>query len=216
MTFTTNLRLLRSLYQVIANNVLFVIVVSVTSAILLVIAVQFGFGEHIFHLLTLQPIYLSVTVFLLTAAVTFYLVNRPHDVYLVNYACFKPGFYCRVPLATFREYIMQFMPYLDERSIHFITRVLDRSGLGEETSLPPSLLDIPPGFGFSQARAEAELVLFSTIDDLFSKTCINPTEIDILIVNCSTFSPTPTYSDIIINRYKLRSDIRSVHLSGMG
>jgi 3-ketoacyl-CoA synthase len=36
------------------------------------------------------------------------------------------------------------------------------------------------------------------------------------VVNCSLFCPTPSFVDMIINRYKLHSDIRSVHLSGMG
>ncbi|CAN6208019.1 unnamed protein product [Urochloa humidicola] len=108
------------------------------------------------------------------------------------------------------------MPFLDGHNIRFLTRILDHSGLGEETSLPPSLHFIPPSFGFSHARAEAELVIFSTVDDLLHKTCISPAAIDILIVNCSLFCPAPSYSDMIINRYKLRSDIRSVHLSGMG
>jgi len=119
-------------------------------------------------------------------------------------------------MAMFREYMAHFMPFLDDRSIHFITRVLDTSGLGEETCLPPSLRYIPPSFGFSHARAEAELVVFSTIDDLLRKTRISPTAIDILVVNCSLFSPTPSYSDMIMSKYKLRDDIRSVHLSGMG
>jgi 3-ketoacyl-CoA synthase len=199
------------------NNVLVAVAVAVplTTAVILV-AAQFGFSEHIFHLHALRPIYLLQAALLPAAAFTLYLVNRSHDVYLVDYACFKQNFNCRVPLATFKEYIMQFMPFLDDRSIHFLTRMIDRSGLGEETSLPPSLHYIPPSFGFSQGHAEAELILFSTIDDLFSKTCINPSSIDVLVVNCSLFAPTPTYSDMIINRYKLRSDIRSVHLSGMG
>ncbi|CAN6178510.1 unnamed protein product [Urochloa humidicola] len=165
----------------------------------------------------MRPICLLVVALSLpAAAVTFFLVNRSLDVYLLDYACFKPRSYYRVPLASFREYVTHFMPFLNDHNIRFMTRVLDHSGLGEETCLPPSFQFVPPSFGFSNALAEAELVIFSTVDDLLRKTCISPAAIDILIVNCSLFCPAPSYSDMIINRYKLQSDIRSLHLSGMG
>ncbi|CAL5052296.1 unnamed protein product [Urochloa decumbens] len=215
MILSPNNRYLRSLHQFLVNNVAVVIAIAFTVSFLPV-AAQFGFGGRIFYLHAMRPSYLSLVGFLPAAAVTIFLVNRSHDVYLVDYACFKPSSYYRVPLATFREYVTHFMPFLDDRNIRFMTRVLDRSGLGEETCFPPSLHCIPPSLGFSHARAEAELVIFSTVDDLLRKTCISPAAIDILIVNCSLFCPAPSYSDMIINRYKLRSDIRSVHLSGMG
>ncbi|RLN12535.1 hypothetical protein C2845_PM09G06790 [Panicum miliaceum] len=220
MILSSYIRYLRSFHQHVVNNTTVVaIAIPLTTAFILV-AAQFGFPEHIiFHLHATRPIYLLLVALLLpSAAATFLLVNRRshRSVYLVDYACFKPIPEYRVPLAKYREYMAHFMPFLDDRSTHFITRVLDNSGLGEETCLPPSIQCIPPSFGFSHARAEAELVVFSTLDDLFRKTRISPTEIDVLVVNCSLFSPTPSYSDMIMNRYKLRSDIRSVHLSGMG
>jgi 3-ketoacyl-CoA synthase len=54
------------------------------------------------------------------------------------------------------------------------------------------------------------------MDDLFAKTRISPGEIDILVTNCTAFNPTPSLADIIVNKYKLRDDIRSAHVSGMG
>ncbi|KAJ6988036.1 hypothetical protein NC653_021077 [Populus alba x Populus x berolinensis] len=95
-------------------------------------------------------------------------------------------------------------------------RILERSGLGEETCLPPSIHYIPPKPTMEAARGEAELVIFSAMDSLFKKTGIKPKDIDILIVNCSLFSPTPSLSAMIINKYKLRSNIKSFNLSGMG
>ncbi|CAN6214317.1 unnamed protein product [Urochloa humidicola] len=217
MSLSPNNRYLRSLHQSLVNNVAVVVIaISLVTIAFLLMAAPLGLGEHIFYLHAMRPIYLLlVALFLPAAAVTYSLVNRSNDVYLVDYACFKQPYH-RVPLATFREYITNFMPFLDDHSIRFMIRVLDHSGLGEETSLPPSFEFIPPSFGFSHSRAEAELVIFSTVDDLLRKTCISPAAIDILIVNCSLFCPAPSYSDMIINRYKLRSDIRSVHISGMG
>jgi hypothetical protein len=34
--------------------------------------------------------------------------------------------------------------FLDDRSVHFMTRMLERSGIGSETSLPPADHYIPP------------------------------------------------------------------------
>lgn len=95
-------------------------------------------------------------------------------------------------------------------------RILERSGLGEETSLPPAIHYIPPTPTMASARGEAEIVIFSALDSLFQKTNLKPKDIDILIVNCSLFSPTPSLSAMIVNKYKLRSNIKSFNLSGMG
>ncbi|KAF7092829.1 hypothetical protein CFC21_095283 [Triticum aestivum] len=75
---------------------------------------------------------------------------------------------------------------------------------------------MPAQNSFQEARGEAELVVFSAIDDLFAKTVVTADAIDILVVNCSVFAPVPSISDMIVNRYKLRDDVRAVNLSGMG
>ena len=95
-------------------------------------------------------------------------------------------------------------------------RILERSGLGEETCLPPAIHYIPQNPTMEDARAEAETVIFAAIDSLMKKTGLKPKDIDILIVNCSLFSPTPSLSAMVINKYKLRSNIKSFNLSGMG
>lgn len=118
-------------------------------------------------------------------------------------------------MATFQEHIRLF-PNSCNTNTNFVTRMLERSGLGNDTSLPPSYMQIPPEHGLSKTREEAEIVIFGVIDDLLMKTCINPDAIDILIVNCSLFNPTPSLADMIVTKYKLRSDIHIVQLSGMG
>ncbi|RLN13679.1 hypothetical protein C2845_PM09G06750 [Panicum miliaceum] len=60
------------------------------------------------------------------------------------------------------------------------------------------------------------MIIFTVIDDLFAKTSVMPNNIDILIVNCSLGTMIPSMTDMIINRYNLRTDIRNMHLSGMG
>ncbi len=53
------------------------------------------------------------------------------------------------------------------------------------------------------------------VKDLFKKTGVRPSEIDILVINCSLFSPTPSLCAVVINEFNLRPDIMSYNLSGM-
>ncbi|KAJ8464258.1 hypothetical protein OPV22_026810 [Ensete ventricosum] len=164
--------------------------------------------------LELDVIHILCSVFVIVFVATVYLMSRPRPVYLVDYACYKPPSNCRVPFSAFMEHTR--LINSDEKSVQFQMRILERSGLGEETCLPPANHYIPPRPTMEASRAEAQLVIFSAIDDLIRKTGLKPKDIDILVVNCSLFSPTPSLSAMIINKYKLRSNIRSFNLSGMG
>ncbi|XP_066372146.1 3-ketoacyl-CoA synthase 6-like [Miscanthus floridulus] len=155
--------------------------------------------------------------FLLGTAVIVLVMRRPRAVYLIDYACFRPPNTHRVPSAAFVEHVQQVSQWT-ERSKRFLKRLYERSGLGEETCVPlvGHYIDPYKYSKFEDGREEAEMAVFSAIDELFSKTSIAPQAVDILVTNCSEFNPTPTFSDMIINRYKIRSDIHHVHLSSMG
>ena len=45
---------------------------------------------------------------------------------------------------------------------------------------------------------------------------LSPRDIDILVVNCSLFNPTPSLSAMIVNHFKMRGDVISYNLAGMG
>ncbi|XP_037469516.1 3-ketoacyl-CoA synthase 5-like [Triticum dicoccoides] len=162
-----------------------------------------------FHLFLLFLCVSTVTTLL-------YLMSRSRTVYVVDYACFRPNSNYRISKAAWIENIHHSRSYDDSGHLRFLTRISERSGLGDETYLPPYLHHIPPYYCLSEARAEVELSIFTTIDDLLLKTSINLDAIAILIVNCSIFSPTPSLADMIIRRYKLRDNICNVQLSGMG
>ncbi|CAA7053123.1 unnamed protein product, partial [Microthlaspi erraticum] len=66
------------------------------------------------------------------------------------------------------------------------------------------------------SRKETEEVILKAVENLLRNTGVSPSDIGILVVNSSTFNPTPSLSTIIVNRYKLRSDIKSLNLGGMG
>ena len=47
------------------------------------------------------------------------------------------------------------------------------------------------------AREEAELVFSNVVGDLLKVTNTNPKDIDILVVNCSLFCPTPSLASMV-------------------
>uniref|UniRef100_A0A8R7V2X6 3-ketoacyl-CoA synthase n=2 Tax=Triticum urartu TaxID=4572 RepID=A0A8R7V2X6_TRIUA len=156
-------------------------------------------------------------IFLCIATMTtlLYLMSRSRTVYIVDYACFRPDSNYRISKAAWIENIHHSRSCDDSGHLRFLTRISERSG-GDETYLPACHHHIPPYYCLSEARAEAELSIFTTIDDLLVKTSINLNAIAILIVNCGIFSPTPSLADMIMRRYKLRDNICNVQLSGMG
>lgn len=115
----------------------------------------------------------------------------------------------------------------DEESVAFQKKLLGRSGIGEKSAFPSSILEhcnaIPEAGGNERAvcnmhfaREEAELVLFGCLDELFKRNNLDPKAIDLLVLNCSLFNPTPSLSAMLVNKYKMRSSVRTYNLSGMG
>ncbi|GMH84256.1 hypothetical protein TL16_g09868 [Triparma laevis f. inornata] len=48
------------------------------------------------------------------------------------------------------------------------------------------------------------------------KAKVKPKEVDILVINCSLFSPTPSLCAMVVSKFGMRSDIQSYNLGGMG
>ncbi|KAL3637811.1 separase/separin [Castilleja foliolosa] len=211
------MKYLKPCYQYLVNHILVLILVPITLAAL-VEGLRMDPAEALTawrSLLLLDPLQILCFVFLLTLIATLYYASKPRSIYLVDYACYKAPVTCRVPFSTFMEHSRLILKD-NPKSVDFQMRILERSGLGEETCLPQAIHYIPPTPTMDAARGEAELIIFSCIDSVMQKTGIKPKDIDILIVNCSLFSPTPSLSAMVVNKYKLRSNIKSFNLSGMG
>ncbi|KAI8026936.1 3-ketoacyl-CoA synthase 1 [Camellia lanceoleosa] len=144
-----------------------------------------------------------------------YWATRPRPVYLVDFACYKPEDQRKMSVESFLSMTEESGSF-EEEMVQFQRRISTRSGLGDETYLPRGITSRPPNLCMKEARAEAEAVMFGALDSLFSKTGVKPEDIGILIVNCSLFCPTPSLSTMIVNHYKLRADINSFNLGGMG
>jgi len=100
-------------------------------------------------------------------------------------------------------------------------QILATSGTGQATAWPPSIVQClsdgkPQDRSVENARAESKQVICDVIRDVLQRTKTKATEIDILIVNCSLFSPTPSLCALAAHEFGMRSDLASYNLSGMG
>jgi len=169
-------------------------------------------------LLTYVHLNLPLSIFIssiLASLATFYLKNRPRPVYLVDTSCYKPSACYKVTREIFMKQFQSSGTFTAD-SIAFQRRMLERSGLGQATYLPKSLLTVPLSPSMDTARDEAMTVVFGAIDNLLEKTGVGAKEIGVLVVNCSLFCPTPSLSAMIVNHYGLRGNVMSYSLGGMG
>ena len=141
------------------------------------------------------------------------------QVLLIDFACFEPPESWKVSHEQLMH-MMRAQNVFTEESLEFLSRMLTQSGCGPSTAWPPGitkcLKDQPADRSVDAARKESEVVIFDCVRNLLAKTKTSPQDIDILVINCSLFSPTPSLCSIVINEFKMRSDISSYNLSGMG
>ncbi|XP_044499998.1 3-ketoacyl-CoA synthase 11-like isoform X1 [Mangifera indica] len=163
-----------------------------------------------FHTVTLLVSSVSIVLIF-----TIYLMTRPREVYLVNFACYKPEPARMCSREAFLQVSAQTEKFTEE-SLAFKKKILERSGFGQMTYGPKALTQIPQNQSMAEARKETEAVIVGAIDELLAKTGVNPREIGILVVNSSLFNPTPSLSAMVVNHYKLRGNILSYNLGGMG
>ncbi|ESQ32382.1 hypothetical protein EUTSA_v10004159mg [Eutrema salsugineum] len=142
-------------------------------------------------------------------------IRRRAKVYLLDFTCYRAPDSNRIPMSTLLETIY-LDDNIDQESIDFQARVLERSWLSNQTSIPPSLTEIPLKKSLSSVQIEAMTTLFTSVEDLLKKNKLNPRSIDVLITNCSLHAPTPSLSAMVINKFHMRSNIKSFNLSGMG
>ncbi|XP_074330798.1 3-ketoacyl-CoA synthase 4-like [Apium graveolens] len=164
-----------------------------------------------------QNNHITIIIFLLllVSGYAVYHLNQSRSIYLVDFACFFPRKRLHYNFHHFMEH-STLMGCFDESSLEFQSKILERSGLGEQTILPESMHILPPRPTLAAAREEAEMVIFGSLDNLFKVTNVDPKDIGVLVVNCSLFNPTPSLSAMIVNKYKLRGNVRSFNLGGMG
>ncbi|MQL74330.1 hypothetical protein Taro_006667 [Colocasia esculenta] len=135
--------------------------------------------------------------------------------YLVDFRCSRLPASLRTPISSFIEHSW-LCTGGKESVVDFCVKVLERSGIGGETSTPESIHELPPDMSLNAMRVELETVLFPTVADLLAANKVSPGDIDVVVSNCSLSCPTPSISAMLVNRFRLRSDVLSYSLSGMG
>jgi 3-ketoacyl-CoA synthase len=167
------------------------------------------------NLVGLSPAAVAVACWAAAAAAWAYAVSRPRPVYLVDLSGYVAGAAHEASRAKTIAHFGRCGRFSDE-SMAFQKRMLERSGLGERTHFPASLISVPVDMCLRTAREESHAVIFGVVDDLLRRAAVAPAEVGVLIFNSSLLSPTPSFTSLIVNRYGMRHDVVSHNLSGMG
>uniref|UniRef100_A0A8I6Z741 3-ketoacyl-CoA synthase n=1 Tax=Hordeum vulgare subsp. vulgare TaxID=112509 RepID=A0A8I6Z741_HORVV len=137
------------------------------------------------------------------------------SVFLVDFAGYKPASaHERTRAKTIHHYGQ--CGVFTAESMAFQKRILERSGIGNATHFPESVMTVPTDRCLRTANEESHAVVFGVIDELLAKTRVRPIDIGVVIVNSSLYSPSPSLTSLIVNRYVLRNDVVTHNLSGMG
>ncbi|XP_078151203.1 3-ketoacyl-CoA synthase 17-like isoform X2 [Carex rostrata] len=136
---------------------------------------------------------------------------------LLGYSCQLPdsGRRCSLDVC---EYLGLRMKIYNEEAVEFMRLIYRKSGLGEETCMPPYLMQPVENLSIKHPLEiqEAEEGLFSTVSALLCKIDVAPEEISLLLVGCSLFAPSPSLSAMLVKRFGFSKSVKSYNLSGMG
>jgi len=161
----------------------------------------------------------KVKITFLVLCIILWIVKHDDPVYLMAFSTFKAPESWKVTHKQIIEMMRQ-QNCFTEDSLDFMSRILERSGTGQATAWPPGIVQsihgLPTDRTIEGSRKEAEAVICDIVDKALKKAKVHPKEIDVLVINCSLFSPTPSLCALVISKFGMRSDIQSFNLSGMG
>ncbi|KAJ3672148.1 hypothetical protein LUZ60_006869 [Juncus effusus] len=137
--------------------------------------------------------------------------------YLVDYVCFKPSSDRKITTQTCGE-VIERNKNLGFSEYKFLVTVAVSSGIGEDTYGPRNIIiegreESPT---LHDAIGEMDEFINVSVGKLLAKARISPHDVDVLVVNVSTFSPAPSLASRIVHRYGMRDDVRAFNLSAMG
>lgn len=135
---------------------------------------------------------------------------------MIDYECHKGGEEQKLGTGSSAKIVMR-NKNLGLEEYRFLLKTMVHSGIGEETYIPRNIIEgREQDANLADAFAEMDGIIFDTLDKVFVKTGVSPSEIDIIITTISLFSPAPSLTARIINHYQMREDIKAFNLSGMG
>nr|XP_043612631.1 3-ketoacyl-CoA synthase 19-like [Erigeron canadensis] len=142
--------------------------------------------------------------------------RRGQTCYMIDYECYKGNKGMKLNTEECAKIVLR-NKNLRIEEYKFLLQTIVNSGLGEETYGPTNIIsgeeEHPKHL---DSISEMEAVFYDTLDSIFGRSNISPSQVDILVVNVSLLSAVPSLTSRIINRYKMREDIKAFNLSGMG
>ncbi|XP_059669671.1 3-ketoacyl-CoA synthase 12-like [Cornus florida] len=141
---------------------------------------------------------------------------RSQGCYILHYECFKPSDDRKLN-TKLSATIIKRNKSLGHEEYKFLLRAIVNSGIGEDTYGPRNIIagrEESPAL--TDGLSEMDEFFFNTLDELFHKSRVPPLDIDVLVVNVSMLASVPSLTCRIINHYKMKEDIMSFNLSGMG
>ncbi|VVA37012.1 PREDICTED: 3-ketoacyl-CoA synthase [Prunus dulcis] len=167
------------------------------------------------HIIYTHPTFLLSCIWCLVLSILYYYTSSPNPVFLLDFSCFKPNPNQKCSYKASELFVLRTNRFSEE-SQEFMRKIYLRSGLGDETYAPKFVFQSNPKADLESAFDEAQEGMFSSINSVLSKTNIDPSRIDCLIVTCGSFSPMPSLTSLIVNHFKLKSDLKTYNFSGMG
>eukprot|EP00986_Skeletonema_menzelii_P014695 scaffold10026_cov187-Skeletonema_menzelii.AAC.5 len=161
-----------------------------------------------------------VKITTLVLVVMGWIVLNDNPTYMLSFSTFKAPEHWKVSHPQIIQMMKNQKCFTDD-SIKFMERLLERSGTGQSTAWPPGIVQCleegkETDRSISASRKEAETVIFDIVESALKKAKVHPKEVDVLVINCSLFSPTPSLCAMVISKFGMRQDIQSFNLSGMG
>ncbi|CAL0334069.1 unnamed protein product [Lupinus luteus] len=164
----------------------------------------------------LTLVYVVSALYLCSLIWKVFVQRRDQECYILDYQCYKPT-NDRMLGTEFCGKIIKRNENLGLNEYKFLLKAIVSSGIGEETYAPRNIFDGREGDPtLMDSITEMEEFFNETIAKLLARSEISPSEIDVLVVNISMLAAVPSLSSRIINRYKLRHDVKVYNLTGMG
>ncbi|KAA8543927.1 hypothetical protein F0562_021896 [Nyssa sinensis] len=142
--------------------------------------------------------------------------RRHQCCYILDYQCFKPSD-DRMVSTEFSGEIIKRNKNLGLDEYKFLLKAIVSCGIGEQTYAPRNVLcgreECPT---HHDGISEMDEFFNDSIEKLLARSAISPSEIDVLVVNISMLAAVPSFASRIINRYKMRDNIKSYNLTAMG
>ncbi|KAL9171082.1 hypothetical protein ABFS82_04G186800 [Erythranthe guttata] len=142
--------------------------------------------------------------------------RRHQNCYILDYECYKAADERKLS-TKFSGEIIRRNKHLGIADYKFLLKAIVSSGIGEETYAPKMVFDGREATpSLSDGVLEMDEFFSDSVGKLLARTGIHPSEIDVLVVNVSMLATCPSLSARIINKYKMKEDIKVYNLSGMG